>query len=97
MPFKIFRILFSKLTTAALHTTKNNSVILDTYNQLSIEQLCVCTVWLSQNDIDAKCRFFVVPGDKLALLGMPDIELLNILKVTHEVMGNPKESRKFDL
>ena len=44
-----------------------------------------------------KCRFFVVPGDSPTLLGMPDTELLNILKIMCEVMGDPHESRKSDL
>ena len=35
-------------------------------------------------------------GDGPALLAMPDIELLNTLKVTCEIIGDPHESRKFD-
>ena len=35
----------------------------------------------------AKCRFFEVPGDGSALLGMPHIELLGILKTMYEVVG----------
>ena len=62
-----------------------------------IEELGVCTVRLIHRDKNAKCRFFVVPGDDPALLGMTDIELLNILKVMCEVIGVPPESRKFNL
>ena len=32
-------------------------------------------------------------GDGLALLGMPDIEMLDILKIMCEVMGGPHKSR----
>ena len=38
-----------------------------------------------------------MPGDGPALLGMPDIELLNIVRITYKVIGVPKQSRKFDL
>ena len=36
-------------------------------------------VELRHKDKTAKCRFFVVPGHDLALLQMPDIEVLGIL------------------
>ena len=38
----------------------------------------------------------VVPGDGLALFGMPDIELLIILRITCDITGKPHESGKFD-
>ena len=93
----MFRILFPKSTLAALLTTnKNNSVILKTYNQSDIKQLGVCTVRLRHKDENAKCRFLLVPGDDPALLGMPDIKLLNTLKIMCEMIGDTHESRKFD-
>ena len=70
---------------------------IETCNQSDIEQLGVCTVRLRHNDNNAKCRFFVVLGDGPALLGVPDIEMLNILKTTCEMIGDPHESRKFNL
>ena len=87
MPFNIFSILFSQSTIAALYTTKN-SIILRTYNQSSIEQLGVCTVRLRSKNKTAICKFFVVQGEGLALIWMPDFELLVILKIICEVMGN---------
>ena len=42
-------------------------------------------VRLKHNDKIVRCTFFVVPGDGQALLGMPDIELLDILKIMCEV------------
>ena len=44
----------------------------------------------------ARCRFFVVPGDSPALLGMPDIELLAILKIMCDLVGDQQANRKFD-
>ena len=45
---------------------------------------------------NAKCRFFVVPADSPALLGIPDLELLGILKVTCEVIRDQQSDRKFN-
>ena len=51
------------------------------------------TVRLRHKDKNVKCRFFVVPGDILTLLGMPDIELVNILKIICEVIDCQHENR----
>ena len=57
----------------------------------------MCTVRLRHKNKFARCRFFVVPGDDPAFLRMPDIELLSILKITCEIMGDQPADRKFDL
>ena len=75
---------------------KNNSVILKTCNQSSIEELGVCLVRLRHKDKGAKYRFIVVPGDWPALLGVSDVKLLNILKITCEIIGDPHENMKLD-
>ena len=56
----------------------------------------MCTVKLRHKDKSAKCRFFIGPGEDLALLGMPCIELLNVLRITCKVISDPHEGRKFD-
>ena len=60
--------------------TINRSMILKTYNQSNIEQLCQCSVRISHNDKFVKCRFFVVPDDNQTLHEMPDIELFDIIE-----------------
>ena len=40
-----------------------------------------------------KCTFFVVLGNGGTLLGMPDIELLNILNINHNTIGTEKEEK----
>ena len=57
----------------------------------------MCKFQLRQKDECIKCRFFVVPFDSPPLLGMLDIELLSILRKTCDIIGEPHESRKFDL
>ena len=44
----------------------------------------------------ARCRFFVLQGDGSALLWMPDIELLGILKIMCEVVEDQQAYRKSD-
>ena len=75
---------------------KINSVVLKLYNESDVEQLGMCTVKLRHKDKNVKSRFFVVPGDSTALLGMPDIKLLSLLWITHDVIVKPHENRKFD-
>ena len=40
-----------------------------------------------------KCIFFVVPGDRGALLDMPGIEPLNILQINCNTIGTKKEEK----
>ena len=57
----------------------------------------MCTVKLRHKDKCVRCRFFVVSGDIPVLLGMLDIELLSILRMACDIIGEPHESGKFDL
>ena len=54
-------------------------------------------VKLKHKDKNVKYRFFAVPGDGTPLLGMPDIKLLSILRLTCDVIGELYESRRSDL
>ena len=56
----------------------------------------MCRVRLRHLNKIGKCTFFVVPDDSLALLGIPDTELLNIQIITCEVMGDQQADGKFD-
>ena len=56
----------------------------------------ICTVRLRHKDKIARIRFFVAPGDGQALLGMPDIELLNILQITGKEVRDQQADKKFD-
>ena len=48
---------------------------------------------IENNNKCKKCIFFVVPGDGNALLGMPDIELLNIMQINCNTIGTKKEEK----
>ena len=89
-------MLFPKSTIGALHTRKNSSVALKTYNQSNTGQLSVCTVRLGHKDSTARCIFIVLLGDGQTLLLMPKNELLVILKIMWEVVGGQQAHGEFD-
>ena len=84
-------------TMMELNAKISKSLVLKTFNESNIEQLGRCSVRIRHNNKCAKCRFFIVPGDGPALLRMPDIELLGIIRVMCERIGNKANARKFDM
>ena len=56
----------------------------------------MCTVRSRHKDKIARCGFFVVPENGPALLRMPDIEFLDILKIMFKVVEGKQADRKFD-
>ena len=78
MPFNIFTKLFPSTTTDQLVAARD-ATKLRAYNCTTITQLGRCKKEIKNNGKHKKCIFFVVPGNGEALLGMPNMELLNIL------------------
>ena len=77
MPFHIYKTLFPSTTVDQLAATKDVKVKLNTCNHTTITQLSRCYVKMENNN---KCKiyiFFEALGDREALFGMLDIELLN--------------------
>ena len=73
--------LFTKSTKEVLHAARHNMVVLKIHGNSNIENLGVC---LGKGKF-ARCRYFIVPGDSPALLGILDIELLGILMIMCEL------------
>ena len=48
-------------------------------NKIAITQLGMCTVKIIYNNKQKICKFFVVPGNRQALLVMPNIDVLSII------------------
>ena len=71
-PFYIFTKLFPSTTMDQLVATKG-ATKLRTYNSTTITQLGRCKGEIENNDKCKICIFSVVPGNREALLGMPDI------------------------
>ena len=80
MPFSTFKKLFPQVKMEQLTKHKDKSVIVQTYDKC-ISQLWVHIVSIRHRDKQKVCRFFVVPGNGLVLLGKLDIKLLHILSV----------------
>ena len=93
MPFKIFKFQVNNRSTAS---HKTSALVLKTYNISNIEQWVVCSVTLRNKEKVARCRYFIVLADGPVLLGILDIELLSILKITGEMMEDQQGCRKSD-
>ena len=66
---------------------------LKTYVHTTIKQLGRCKVKIENNKKCKTCIFFVVLADAKALLGMPDIEFLNILNINCNTIGTEKDEK----
>ena len=55
------------------------------YNNSNIDQLGICLVW-SKHKGKVVRRFFVVQGDHPVLLGLPDMELVGLIKIICKVL-----------
>ena len=56
-------------------------------------QLGICKVTVEYNNKCKMCSFFLGPGNRQTLLGMPDTELLNILTISCNTIGTEKEGK----
>ena len=94
MPFNIFTKLFPRAKMAQL-VVKKHATKLRTYNHTTITQLGGCKVEIENNDKckNKKCIFFLVPGNGEVVLGMLDIELLNIFNINCNTIGTDKEEK----
>ena len=79
--------MFPEVTKEQLATTKNKHVILKAYNKTTISQLGTCTVLIQHKSNKKRCKFFVVPGNGQALLGMPDTDVLNKININIHSIG----------
>ena len=57
------------------------------YNKPTITQLGTCMVELEHKNNTKKHYFFVVPGNGQALLAMPDIDVLDVIKINIHAIG----------
>ena len=76
-----------------LAATKDTKIKFKMYNQSTIMQLGICRVTLENNNNCKIYNFFVVPENRKALLGMPDIKLLNIITVSCNTIGTEREDK----
>ena len=48
------------------------------HNQTTVTQLGMCKVKIEHINKENNCNFIAVPGNRQALLGMPDIEIPSV-------------------
>ena len=84
MSFHISKKLFPR-STEELAAMKNN-IKLRTYIYTTITQFGRCTVRIENNNKIKVCSFFVLPGNRQPLLGMPDIKTLGILTINCNII-----------
>ena len=66
---------------------KNESAQLRTYIKTTISHLGICAVKIEHKNYKRKWKWIVVPRNRQALLGMPDIHTLNFIKVNIHSIG----------
>ena len=68
--------------------TKNGNILLKLYNKTTITKLGTCTVEVEHKNNRKKCECFVVPRNRQALLDMPCIDAINIMKININAIGS---------
>ena len=81
MSLYIFKKLFKNMPEEQLKGSIKNNIKLKMYNGTYITQLGTCAVTIKFKNSKKHCVFFVVPGNRQVLLGMPDTAALNILNL----------------
>ena len=79
--------IFPRITSEQLAATNNESVQLKMYNKTSTTQLGTYAVEIEHKGNKKRCKIFIVPRNGQALLGMPDMDMLNIIKVNIHAIG----------
>ena len=76
-----------------LAATKDTKIKLKMYNQLTVMQLGICRITLENNNKCQIINFFVGPGNRQALSGIPDIDFLNTLTTHCNTIGTEREDK----
>ena len=77
----IFQKLFANIGKDQLKRSVKGNSKLKMYDGTHIMQLGTCTVQIKFKNITKRCTFFVVPGNRQALSGMPDTVVFNLINL----------------
>ena len=72
--------MFPKITNQKLAATKNKNILLKTNKKTTITQSGACT-GETEHKILKKCTDFCSSQNGQALLGIPDTDVLNLIKI----------------
>ena len=89
MPLHIYKKLFPRATKEQLLVGKNNNIQLKIYIKTTITQFGMCKVRLQHSDKQKICKFFMVPRNGQALLGMPVINMQNMIAIKFSTVDTP--------
>ena len=93
MPLYIFKRLCGHQSVEELKRSIKNNMKLKTYNGMQIKQLGTCMAIIKLKNSNKKCVFFVVPGNGQALLGLPDMMVLNIINLNIDSIQEIRECK----
>ena len=93
MPLCIYKKSFTRATVQQLAATRDTNIKLKYVQPTTITQLGICRVKLEHDSEHKVCSFIVVPDNGQVLLGMPNIEILNILTINCNTLGTEEADK----
>ena len=94
MPIKMFKTLFPHTQISDLNKSKGRKILFHASNNSFIPGMGVCRVAIITKGIMFQCSFFVVPGNRPELLGMPDCERLQLLSINCNTMNDEQNKKR---
>ena len=88
IPTRMYKVLFQQTNISELKKSLKGKIMFHAYNNLCILQIGICRVAFIN-----KVTFYILPGNRSALLGMPDCEYLQLLSINHQ-MANDMHNRR---
>ena len=93
MPLHLDKGFFPSATKEQLAATKIKNIQLETYNRTIITQWGIGKLKLEHYNIQKMCKFFVVPGNRQAFLGLLDINRLKIIHINCSTIDTEESDR----
>ena len=90
----MYKMLFPNTNINEVSKSINKKVVFHAYNNSCILQMGICRVTLFNKGIAYQCNFFIIHGNVLALLGMPDCEWLQMLSINCQKTNNQCKRRQ---
>ena len=94
MPIRMYKVPFLQTNIDEINKSRNKKIVFCAYNNSCISQMDICHITVLNKCFEYQCSFFVVPGNRPALLGMPGCEWLKLLTVNFQTqMTNTKSDK----
>ena len=93
-PLRRYKRLFPQTNINELSKSIDKKLVLHAYNNPCISQIGICHILIITKDIETGHIFFVVPGNRLASLGMLNCEQLELLIVNWQITDDSHRNDK---